>query len=588
MRSAWATLILLNLLGCAPGERRFPLRDPIWHDTDLQSVNASCHRAPSARDPDHVSCAPKPRDWPRLWGATDALVFRPLSHALAIASEREAVNVNSLDEVPDSAWFTNRRGAAAIRLEDLPLGACDRSLLLDPEGASDGAWIVDQGKMNGAASGFRVNVPGMGRYLFKADYTRQPELSTAASVVGAAIYAAAGFNTTCEQIVYFRPSLLKLAAGLRYRPKPDPWQDDAVFDRGALDHILQDCVKRDGLVRMSASAWVPGYVLGPFGYEGTRLDDPNDVIPHEDRRELRGARLLAAWIDFVDSRDAKGLDSWLVDRVGVADGSPGHVVHYYLDTSSSLGRTFGSQDAVNRRLGYGYVEDIGGMAGDLITLGIPTRPWDRVRAVPGHELFGYFNVDDFVPDDWRMQYFNPAYSRMTERDGAWMARILARFSPEMVRTLADMARFSDSRNTRYLATVLEGRLERILERYLTRLSPVDELKTDGPGRVCGIDRAAARGVPDAASFHYVARWSHGAGLRVERRAGGQVCVQIPHVAADGGAADDAPSRYVSVRLEDGVALGPLIVHLYDLGSDPRVRARRARAARAVRRQLAVS
>jgi hypothetical protein len=42
-------------------------------------------------------------------------------------------------------------------------------------------------------------------------------------------------------------------------------------------------------------------------------------------------------------------------------------------------------------------------------------------------------------------------------------------------------------------------------------------------------------------------------------------VDLPHVAADGGAADDAPGRYVWVRLEDGVATGPLVIHLYDLG-----------------------
>jgi hypothetical protein len=44
-----------------------------------------------------------------------------------------------------------------------------------------------------------------------------------------------------------------------------------------------------------------------------------------------------------------------------------------------------------------------------------------------------------------------------------------------------------------------------------------------------------------------------------------ICVAVPHVAADGGSPDDAAKRYVHVMLEDGVARGPLVASLYDLG-----------------------
>ena len=40
---------------------------------------------------------------------------------------------------------------------------------------------------------------------------------------------------------------------------------------------------------------------------------------------------------------------------------------------------------------------------------------------------------------------------------------------------------------------------------------------------------------------------------------------LPRVARDGGAADDAAERYFSLTLEDGVAKGALVAHLYDLG-----------------------
>ena len=48
--------------------------------------------------------------------------------------------------------------------------------------------------------------------------------------------------------------------------------------------------------------------MGPFENVGTRGDDPNDVIPHEDRREIRANRLLAAWLNHFDSRSANSLD----------------------------------------------------------------------------------------------------------------------------------------------------------------------------------------------------------------------------------------------------------------------------------------
>jgi hypothetical protein len=47
--------------------------------------------------------------------------------------------------------------------------------------------------------------------------------------------------------------------------------------------------------------------------------------------------------------------------------------------------------------------------------------------------------------------------------------------------------------------------------------------------------------------------------------GSEVCVTLPHVAADAGSPDDATSRYVRVGITDGVARGKLVAHLYDLG-----------------------
>ncbi|HEY2517219.1 MAG TPA: hypothetical protein VGI39_40380 [Polyangiaceae bacterium] len=557
-RRAGAALALLGVGACGATERRFALRAPLAQDTDTQSVSVPCRNDPNEKDPKHISCAPEAYVSPVIWDGADNLVFRPLAESFAFEASHEATNANSLDEVADSAWFKNRIGVKPLTAEEIKRGACDPSKMIDAESVQDGAWVIDKGKPNGSSPGFRVVIPKKGKFMFKSD-APVPERPSAASVVGAAAYHAVGFNTSCEQVVYFKPSLLKLTPGLKFSGNFD---GEKTFDQKALDVILAGASKRGPLIRVQASAWLQGRLIGPFRYEGTRDDDPNDVIPHQDRRELRGGRLLAAWLDHFDAREQNSMDAWMADRPGDVDSSPGHVVHYYLDTSDCLGSEWDWEE-ITRRLGYSYIVNWGDLAADFVTLGIPLRPWDKVKRVKGHEMFVYFNVDNFDPEAWENEYPNPAFSRMTERDGAWMARILARFTPESVRALAELSAFTDTSQVDYLATVLQGRLEKILERYLTRLSPVTDVRVEG-SQLCGVDLVEWRGMRDAASFAYRAR-TKSAWLPVTRRPGGEVCVNLSHVAPDGGAADDAPERYVQIAVEDGIAKGPLVAHLYDLG-----------------------
>lgn len=557
-------LLVVAAAGCAT-DRGFPLRDPMSVDTDLRPVSVACRPSPTPKDPQHVSCAPDVYVSPLIWDGADNMVFRPLSEAVGIEHHGEAVNVNSLDEVPDSSWFTNRIGAHPLTTAELARGACSPALILDPNGSADGTWLIDHGKTNGSSPGFRVSIPGAGKYLFKGEPPEQPERPSAASAIGAAAYAAAGFNTSCEQIVYFRPSLLKLAPGLTHQGN---FGAMVPFDQKAVDKILADCPHQGGLVRMQVSAWLPGYLIGPFSYTGTRSDDPNDIIAHDDRRELRGGRLLAAWLDHFDAREQNSMDSWIAEsheKKAKPDASPGHVVHYYLDTSDCLGSEWDWEE-ISRRLGYSYIADWGDMARDLVTLGIPTRPWDRVRREPGEEIFGFFNVKDFEPDQWKNEYPNAAFSRMTERDGAWMARILAHFTPEMVDALGAMGQFSNPNKTAYLTSVLQGRLGKILQRYLTHLSPLTDAHVENGDQICAVDLAKWRGIAPPNRFQYVARLAGGAQLPVATRDDGTLCATLPRVAPDGQIADDARARYVVVRIDDGVAAGPLLAHLYDLGS----------------------
>jgi hypothetical protein len=556
-------VVALALLSSACGAHQplFPLRAPMWKDTDLPPVSIRCHAEPTEKDPKHVSCAPKPWDGTLYWDGAEQMVLRPLSESVGLVTSGEAVNVNSMDEVPDSAWFTNRLGVRPMSLDELRLNACPKDKLLDPDDP-DGSWVIDKGKTEGSTPGFRMQVKGKGKYLVKVE-AHGPDRQVASTVIGEALYYATGYYASCEQALWVRPSIFKLTPGLEARR--GNFGNLYPFDQKAVDEMFKGSTMRGGLLRVSASSWVPGYGIEQSQFEGTRPDDPNDVIPHENRRELRGARILAAWIGNVDCREGNSFDTWMADTKGGApDSSPGHVVHYQMGTSAALGNVW-ADDELSRRFGYSYILDWSDIGKDFVTLGAVPRVYETVSKVPGQEIFGYWNVANFEPDRWKNEYPNPAFDRMTERDAAWMTRILARFTPLMVHTLVEMGKLTNPSNAAYLESVLTGRLDKILERYLTRLSPVTEVHVEGGDRLCGVDLAELRRLREPGQFQYAARLVRGPWLTVERRPGARVCATLPHVAPDGGLPDTALPRYVRVRLQDGVAKGPLVAHLYDLG-----------------------
>jgi hypothetical protein len=511
-------------------------------------------------------CHPEPYESSFAWDGADNLIFRPMSDFFAVDPGGEAVNVNSLDEVPDSSWFVNRIGQSTLTVHDVVHGPCEGGAELDPN-APDGSWIIDEGKADGANLGFRIKDPSGQRYMLKTDGTEQPERASAATAISARLYHAAGWRAPCDSVVYFRPSLLKLEKGLTIT---DNTGKTRPLDEAELAKLLSSAHRRNGLLRMSASRWLPGRPLGPFRYEGTRADDPNDVIPHQDRRDLRGARLIAAWVNHFDAREQNSMDLWIAQSAEDPRSSPGVVLHYYLDFGDCLGSEW-DWEGISKRLGHAYYLDIPYLVEDFFTLGIIERPWDRAKRSPEGDVFGFFSATDFHPEMWREGYPNPAFRRMTERDGAWAARIIARFTPEQIGAIVDAADFTKPEHARFIKRVLLGRQRLILHRYFATLSPLTEFRIEGTNRLCGLDLARRTQVypqalfPPRATVFAGERLARLATPKVEAPPTGVVCMTLPHHARDEGVAKNAPSRYTVVDIENGQAKGPARVHLYDLG-----------------------
>jgi hypothetical protein len=244
--------------------------------------------------------------------------------------------------------------------------------------------------------------------------------------------------------------------------------------------------------------------------------------------------------------------------------SPGYVRHYMLDTSEALGGG-ADPESLTIRLGFSYIVDFHDIAFDLFTLGLVERPWDRVHPVPGREKFGLFSAQDFDPSSWKGLYPNPAFVRMQERDAAWMARIIARFTAADVRAIVAAGRFSDPGDIDYLTQVLLDRQRSILARYLTRLSPLADVHADRK-KICATDLARLRGVVAPEQFRYTVI-ERAAGKRLALAAtvlpDGVVCFQPQPVAA-AQLPDTAGERIVIFEVRNGTAAGPLEIHAYDL------------------------
>ena len=534
-------LLLLLLSGCAAGLQRFPLKEPMARDDDQRPVKRE----------------PKEYYSPLIWDAVDQTVFRPITRFFAVDAGGEAINVNALDEVPDSSWFQNRIASGDV--ETLTRGPCELPPL-DP----DKGFTVVGAKPNGANPGFTVEVDGK-KYMMKFEHWRQAERATSADVMGSRIYHAAGFNGPCNRVVFFRRDQLKIKPGVTGK---DATGKKVKITPEVIAEMLKNVSRTaDGRYRASVSLFLEGKPLGPFRFHGTRKDDPNDVVPHEDRRELRASKLLAAWISHFDAREQNSLDMWIEVPGG------GIVRHHFLD----WGDCFGSLVTKGRlapRIGHTYYLHFGHILADLISFGVPQRPWDGARFGPAGAIWGYFNIEDFVPDAWLAGYPNPAFNRMTEHDAAWMARIMAHFSDELVRSIMEEARIQNPVSRRELLRTLLGRRDKILRRYLGSLSALAKprlVQGDAGQELCLEDLAVRARIAERGGRQYGARAWSGPRLQSvpmgEARLDGElgVCVSLPR----GQGATIAAPVYLIVDVDShSPRLGRLVparVHLYDLG-----------------------
>jgi hypothetical protein len=449
-------------------QRRFYPDDPLWTDDD-KSLDAS-----------------------KVAPLEDLNAFDFVNNTFVQPGEKRdvrAMNVNSVDEVPDSAWFTNRIGRRDMSTDEIVRGP-DRAELqksIDFDG-----WRVAAGKSTGLQPGFRMSDREGHLYQIEVDPPSNPELASGAEMIGTAFYHAFGYHAVDVYLGEIDASALVIADNATIRD-PLNGKRRRLTKRDLNDVFKLAARQPNGRYRVLVSRFADGKPLGNFRYFSTRPDDPNDVVPHEHRRELRGARVFGAWLNHDDSR---GINS--LDMLETGERTP-YVKHYMFDFGSILGS--GTIFAQRHRSGNEYILEWKPGWLTLATLGAYTRPWMRIDYPDVPASVGRFEGDAFDPEKWKPEYPNPAFYNMRPDDAFWAARIVSRFTDEAIGAVVAKARYSDPQATEYVTRTLVKRRDKIVKTWLNRVNPVVDPALDAKGTLTFVNASVnAKAATPPASY----------------------------------------------------------------------------------------
>ena len=449
--------VIVVMMGCSSG-RQFTLAPVKTLDPDNRAIPP-----------------PEEKEENQIWDIVDMTFFyqvgkpldmnwtlRNIGQWMGVAGDRQADNVNVLDEVPNSSWYTNRHFQKRMSLEELARGP---NVLGGPD--QSGPWTITRGKFEGGTLGFTVKDAGGDNFILKFDAPTCQEMGSAAEVISTKFLHACGYFVPQNTVEYFDPDILHIGGtaqvldhGVKRR-----------MDRRDLERMLKNIPRRaDGRIRVMASKFIAGEPVGVWNYKGRRSDDPNDLVAHEHRRELRGLRVISSWLNDADRRAANTL------AVYVEEDGRKYIKHYVID----MGSTLGSNNTVPHAPKYGheYLVDPRTIARSLVSLGFYVKPWEfeQGHLQPRYPCIGYFESEMFDPGSWVPTYPNPAFENCTLRDAYWGAKRVMAFRDEDIRAIVKTAKLSHSEAEEYLIRLLIERRDKIGRYWFSRMNPLDHFR----------------------------------------------------------------------------------------------------------------
>jgi hypothetical protein len=469
------------VVGC--GGNRHEFRQPIEVDFDMADIPEPEEDEPS-----------------QYYDFVDRTFFKEAGRGLDLPRQlrkipgnpKQAINVDAFGGVANSSWYTNRNGRRRMSLDEIRRGPGG------VDGPVDGVWTVVRGKTQGVTPGFTIKDPNGDRYLIKFDPPQNPEMSTAAEVISTKLFHAMGYNVPQNTIVHFSPDRLVVDPEAKF---VDKLGNKRRMTEGDLRVMLTAVARReDGTFRAVASKFLAGKPKGPYSYIGKRKDDPNDIYRHEHRRDLRGLRIMAAWLQHNDVRRINSLDMY------VAEDGRSFLKHHLIDFGATLGSA--SLFANSPSEGLEYQFDTAESLKSLFTLGVYKRPWLDAGGVE-HPSVGYIESELFDPANWKANYPIPAFQNMTSLDAYWAAKIVMSFTDDQIRAAVEMGQLTDKEAEAYLVRILIERRDKIGRYWYGQVNPLDHFSLEASTLVFD-DLAVDAGFEDPSSTSYRYRFVHNA------------------------------------------------------------------------------
>ncbi len=332
--------------------------------------------------------------------------------------------------MPDSSWFTNRILARPIDARRAVARSADRRR----PGA--GPWtrgLAEAGRLRARLHHARCRAASAGSSRSTPPAIPKPPPARSPSPTRSSGRSATGRSRTISSSVNARRSWSSpIPRCSRRRRDASAACSRAISTPSCSARIAAPTAR----YRAIAARAVTGRPIGGFRYYGTRPDDPNDVVPHEHRRELRALKVFGAWTNLVDMKAGNTLDT-VVDRERPQRRAPLPAgrrldVRHRRQRPARIRRRLGA--ALRRRAAAEAAVDA-----ELLHRAVADRR--TTRSMPA---IGRFEGDRLRSAGVAAARRRPRRLRHARSDDTfWAARRVAAFTDDMIRAVVRTGEYSD-------------------------------------------------------------------------------------------------------------------------------------------------